>query len=75
MRKGRIKILEERCKGCLLCIQECRVNEIIKVNKVNKYGYITVSFKDAGRCNGCTLCAIACPDCAIEVYEIIEEKE
>jgi len=74
MRKGRIKINEDRCKGCLLCIEQCKVKEIKKSEKVNKYGHIVVEFANSGKCNACTLCAIVCPDAAIEVYEIKEEE-
>ncbi len=74
MRKGKIVINENRCKGCLICVSQCKMKEIEKSNKVNKFGHIVVEFKNSGKCNACTLCAISCPDAAIEVYEIVEEK-
>jgi 2-oxoglutarate ferredoxin oxidoreductase subunit delta len=73
LKKGRIKIDENRCKGCLLCIDNCRQGEIKKSEKINKYGYNVVEFCKLDKCNACTLCAIVCPDCAIEVIEILEE--
>ena len=72
MKNGKIKIDEDRCKGCLICIEACNKNEIKISNKVNKYGYIAVEFCNEGRCNACALCGIVCPDAAIEVIEIIE---
>jgi 2-oxoglutarate ferredoxin oxidoreductase subunit delta len=70
MKKGRIVIDENRCKGCMLCIDTCRQTEIKLSSKINKAGYNIVEFCNAGRCNACTLCGIICPDAAITVYEI-----
>lgn len=72
MKKGKIIITADRCKGCLLCIEGCPKGEIEPGVKINKYGYNVVDFKNKGLCNACTLCAIVCPDAAIEVYEILE---
>ncbi len=73
MKKGKIRIDENRCKGCLICIEACKHTEIRTSDRINKHGYNVVEFCNAGRCTACTLCAIVCPDCAIEVIEIIEE--
>ncbi|MEI7542387.1 MAG: 4Fe-4S binding protein [bacterium] len=74
MRKGRIIIDSDRCKGCLLCIPACKQVEIRESIKMNKTGYNVVEFCNEGRCNACTLCAIVCPDAAITVIEIIETE-
>ncbi len=74
MKKGKIIIDEDRCKSCLLCINQCPKGEIKIGEKINKFGYNIAEFKNTGQCNACTLCAIVCPDAAIEVIEIIEEK-
>jgi len=75
MKKGKIKIDEDRCKGCLLCIEECKKGCIKIGEKVNKYGYVVVEFDDTKGCNACKLCSIVCPDAAIEVFEIVEVPE
>ena len=75
MKKGIIKINEARCKGCLLCIPVCKTGEIEKSMKVNKSGHQVVEFKAKGSCNACTLCAITCPDAAIEVFLLVEKDE
>lgn len=74
MRKGRIIIEDDRCKGCMICIDTCKQKEIRASSKINKTGYNIVEFCNEGRCNACTLCAIVCPDAAIEVIEIIETE-
>jgi 2-oxoglutarate ferredoxin oxidoreductase subunit delta len=75
MRKGRIIIEVDRCKGCLLCIAACKPKQIKISKKMNKTGYNIVEFCDEGKCNACTLCGIICPDAAIEVIEIIETEK
>lgn len=43
---------------------------IIISEELNLKGYYPAKVNDKGesRCNGCTLCAVACPEAAIEVY-------
>ena len=73
LKKGKIIIDADRCKGCLVCIEECPKMEIRLGEKINKSGYNIVEFKASGGCNACTLCAIVCPDAAIEVIQLVDE--
>ena len=67
--KGRIIIDRELCKECHLCIQACKKGLIAPSHEYNSRGYRHVHFNDEqGECTGCALCAISCPDIAIEVY-------
>jgi len=71
-----IEILDDACKGCLLCIPACP-HELIHNTKakLNKRGLYPVEYIDAGgKCTGCRLCAIVCPDAAIRVYKEVKEK-
>ncbi|MCX5887579.1 MAG: 4Fe-4S binding protein [Proteobacteria bacterium] len=67
--KGYIEIDSELCKECMLCIEVCTKGLIKKSAKLNLKGFYHVMFEDKEKqCTGCTLCAIICPEAAIEVY-------
>ncbi|MDD2751674.1 MAG: 4Fe-4S binding protein [Candidatus Omnitrophica bacterium] len=66
---AKIKINREKCKGCLLCISFCQKGAIIVDPALNKRGVKPVKFKENSQCLGCTMCALVCPDCCIEVYK------
>jgi len=69
MGRGFVKIDEERCKGCGLCVSVCPV-KIIQINrsKLNTKGFHAADVIDMEQCIGCGNCAIICPDIAISVY-------
>ena len=66
--KGKIIISRELCKECGLCIHFCPKKVIVQSGKLNSAGYQSAEFKDDGECTGCAICAIVCPEVAIEVY-------
>jgi 2-oxoglutarate ferredoxin oxidoreductase subunit delta len=70
--RGYIVIHEDRCKGCDLCIPECPVEIISKVgsDRVNWMGWLPVEVlnDEMKYCIACNLCAMICPDQAIEVF-------
>lgn len=66
--KGSIKIDQELCKGCLVCIEFCTKAGMALNQKVNAAGYIPVSPVNNSECNGCGICALVCAEVAIEVY-------
>ena len=65
----KVRIDEDRCKGCLLCVSACPKNLLKPSKKINKFGYNPVEFTNNDLCTSCTLCAISCPDVAITVYK------
>lgn len=63
-----ITIARQRCKGCGLCIENCR-NKLIGWEKdVNNRGVHPAYFSGGG-CSGCACCAYVCPESCIEVME------
>lgn len=71
---GKITIDRELCKGCLRCVDACPKKTIGVSDKINTKGYYPACFLEEDcepgdrKCNACKLCAITCPDVAIEVY-------
>jgi len=37
-------------------------------DKINPAGYFPAAFKEGSECTGCAICAVVCPEAAIEVY-------
>lgn len=67
--KFKVKIDPEKCKGCLLCIENCSRQVLEQSTKSNSKGYFSVQVKYQEKCIGCKNCAIICPDVAIEIYK------
>ena len=65
-----IKIDENKCKSCYLCMDVCPRKVIKKSNRIGKTGECVVEFDESNsKCIGCAQCAMVCPDIAItEVY-------
>ncbi|MFH1406827.1 MAG: 4Fe-4S dicluster domain-containing protein [Candidatus Omnitrophota bacterium] len=63
-----IKIDQNKCKGCELCVVFCPKKLISVDKKLNVRGVYPAVFSGEA-CTGCCFCALICPDCAIEVYK------
>ncbi|MDQ2085812.1 4Fe-4S binding protein [Herbivorax sp. ANBcel31] len=55
-----VKVDEEKCIGCKLCILTCPEANVIKLTENNKVCI------DTNRCKGCFLCVSVCPKKALE---------
>lgn len=63
----KIRTNTERCKGCYLCIANCKPKALSVSNKTNSKGVFTVDV-DQEKCIQCGCCYLMCPDL---VYEIL----
>ncbi len=71
--KYEIHTLEDRCKGCLICIEICQADVLTLSEHVNKKGYHFPQIVKKENCIGCGMCEMFCPDLAIWVTS--DEKE
>ncbi|NPA40505.1 MAG: 4Fe-4S dicluster domain-containing protein [Thermodesulfobacteria bacterium] len=58
----KVKIREERCKSCGLCIHFCPKGVLDFSNKRNTHGYKVVYAKNPEACTMCGVCYLVCPD-------------
>jgi 2-oxoglutarate ferredoxin oxidoreductase subunit delta len=78
MAQGTIRIDQERCKGCDLCVTFCPQHVIIlNETLLNAKGYHPAQLNDPhNECTGCAVCAVVCPDVCITVYrEPLKRRE
>lgn len=69
--KAFIKVADDLCKGCEICVNVCPTNTISISKEPNKKGYYPAVQHVIDDCTGCRQCALMCPEVAIEV--IIEK--
>ncbi len=66
-----MRVDEQECKGCGLCIEACPPKVISMSERLNHYGYHTAVYAGAG-CTGCGICFMVCPEPgAITVYRLV----
>jgi 2-oxoglutarate ferredoxin oxidoreductase subunit delta len=64
-----VKIKEEKCKGCQLCINFCPRGALRISKKMNKKGFHPAEVVHEEKCTGCGICFLVCPDVAIEIRD------
>lgn len=63
----KIELTTERCKGCYLCIANCKPGALSVSNETNKKG-VVVPRVDQEKCVQCGACYAMCPDRVIEIF-------
>ncbi|MHA1589919.1 MAG: 4Fe-4S dicluster domain-containing protein [Candidatus Njordarchaeales archaeon] len=65
-----IRVIEERCKGCGMCIYVCAPKVLsISKNKINAMGFHPVEALYPEKCLGCRMCEYICPEFAIYIIK------
>ncbi|MDD2422399.1 MAG: ferredoxin family protein [Heliobacteriaceae bacterium] len=64
---AKISFMEERCKGCGLCVAFCPRKCLRLSNHLNALGYPPAEVAVPDLCTACAVCARMCPDVVIEV--------
>jgi 2-oxoglutarate ferredoxin oxidoreductase subunit delta len=62
-----IRIDEDRCKGCALCVAACFRSILEMGKRLNANGYHVPKVVRPEDCTGCQNCAVMCPDAAVEI--------
>ncbi|RKY75305.1 4Fe-4S ferredoxin [candidate division KSB1 bacterium] len=71
--RGKVVIIEERCKGCGFCVEYCP-NDVLKLSdKFNSKGYHPPVAINPESCVNCGFCRMICPEFAIYTFEIKDE--
>lgn len=71
MAKGIVKINENYCKGCGLCVAACPKKILgLSETKLNAAGYNPAEMLDESQCIACASCAKMCPEATITVERI-----
>ncbi len=64
--------LPDRCKGCGLCIDACKLNVLkLSLSRYSERGYSLLDI-DSQHCVGCARCEMACPD--FSIYALRKRK-
>ncbi len=63
--KGRVYIIEDRCKGCELCVEYCPRGVLRMSAEFNIKGYHPPELVDESLCVNCHFCEVICPEFAI----------
>ena len=72
--RGQLRVDEQECKGCGLCIEACPPKVISMSERLNHYGYHTAVYAGAG-CTGCGICFMVCPEPgAITVLRLVNTR-
>jgi len=75
MKRIRIIIDREKCKGCHICTKFCPRDVLVVSESPNSMGYFPVEPAGIENCTGCCSCAIMCPDTAITIIQEVHHEE
>jgi 2-oxoglutarate ferredoxin oxidoreductase subunit delta len=59
--RGKIKVNEDECKGCGLCVESCPPKCLVLQPELNGYGVHPAHYTGHD-CTGCGMCFYCCPE-------------
>jgi 2-oxoglutarate ferredoxin oxidoreductase subunit delta len=71
--KWQLKIITDRCKGCLFCIRYCPKLILESSSEINAKGYHPPKLKDdvtMDDCAKCGFCELICPEFSIYLEKV-----
>ena len=72
--RGDVKVNQDECKGCGLCVESCPPKVLELAPELNAYGVHPAQYQ-GDACTGCGICFYCCPEPgAITVYRVVAEK-
>jgi 2-oxoglutarate ferredoxin oxidoreductase subunit delta len=74
-KQGIIKINNERCKGCYLCVRACPAHILSAGSAANAAGVRPAQVATGAECKACGACHAVCPDMCVSVYEVVEQED
>ncbi len=66
---GEIRIDDQFCKGCGLCVRVCPRKVFGRGERRSRAGYVLPEVLSVENCAVCLLCEMTCPDLALTVVE------
>lgn len=73
MKKYKVVIAQDECKGCQRCVNACARNVLAMTKKLNVMGFPCAEVIN-DRCIGCGICFYTCPEPgAITIYQEVSE--
>lgn len=70
MKRGKVTIDRNLCKGCYLCVRACPFKVLEADTVMDPSGVHPAVFSHPEKCTACASCYQMCPDAAITVYEL-----
>ena len=69
-KKFRLKVHEDYCKSCRLCVDFCPKKVLeMTTDRLNAKGVPFVTVVRCEDCMGCMNCTVVCPDAVIELFQ------
>ncbi|MCP5096619.1 MAG: hydrogenase iron-sulfur subunit [Chloroflexi bacterium] len=70
---ARVNIIDEKCTGCTLCVQDCPYKALEMVERQDDSSHKLIAIADQSMCTSCGICIGSCRDDAITMGDVPPE--